>query len=453
MSHCWAVDWSDGTPLLPELFLAADRYVARQVDEAETWSRPFAWGVRRLSLQVQQDEAILSECQARFRDGTKASIPGDAAAGELRVDLGRILQTPGAQATIYLAIASDPQARFESRIEEFPGAAGAEPVEIAVRRPRLALLAVAGDQGPTGYVSLPLARVGRAGRPGAEPEVQVDFVPPLLAFDAWTPLHEQLRRLAALVHARARRLAGQVANRPLMVDPRLPEDLPRILKLQALNAVDAQLRALATTPRLPPWDVFLCLARAAGELALFTPARHIVEVPEYRHDAPGAGFAELMRLIELALGEDEAPPYEAYPFRRAQAGHLEVEYRPTWRQERRPILLGVSTDLPPQVCEELLQRLDIAIASREKVHDLFIYKLRGLDIRRAPSPPPGAPASGVVFFEFTADARILRDVEESRSLAIMVNPELSRFLDDQVVVAGSPPHDLRFGLYVFTASR
>jgi type VI secretion system protein ImpJ len=449
----WAVHWAEGTPLLPELFLAADRYVARQVDEAEDWSRPFAWGIRRLALQVGHDEAVLLECQARFKDGTKASIPEDAAAGELRADLGRILRTPGARATLYLAIPSDPSARFEPRMQEFQGDDGAQPVDIALRRPRFELLAVADDQGPPGYVSLPLARVGRAGRPGAEAEILPGFVPPLLTIDAWGPLAERLRQLAALVHARARRLAGQVAGRPLVIDPRLPEDIPRLLKLQALNAVDAYLRALAATPRLAPWNVYLGLARAAGQVALFTPDRHVAEVPEYRHDAPGEGFAELVRLIELALGEDEAPPFEAHPFRHETAGHLAVEFRPSWRHECRPILLGVSTDLAPNDCEHLLQSLDIAIASRERVHELFIHKLRGLDIRRAPSPPPGAPASGTVFFEFVADDRIFRDIAASQSMAIMVNPDIARFLDEQVVAAGSPPHDLRFGLYVFTASR
>jgi type VI secretion system protein ImpJ len=450
----WPVHWADGTPLLPELFLAADRYTSRQVHEAEEWARPFAWGLRRLTLQIDHDEASLLECEARFKDGTKAVVPEDAGRGELRCDLSRVLQAPGATATLYLATPAEAASRHEVRLQEFGDDRGGPTVDIEVRRPRLELLAVPGETEPPGFVALPLARVGRGSRPGAGAEVLADYVPPLLTLDAWPRLLERLRQLGGLVHARARRLAGQLANRPLAMDSRLPDDALRMLKLQSFNPVDAYLGAVTALPDQTPWDVYLGLAQAAGTVALFAPDRHVPQVPAYRHEAIGEVFRQIIALIEAALGEEEAPPYDIHPFHATADERLDAEFQPSWRRERRRVLLGVATDLAPAACRQLLLSLDIATSSPQKVQDLFFRKNRGLEFQFPSVPPAGMPTSaGVVFFEFVENDRILRDIETAGALSIKVNPDLVSFRDDGIVVSSPSPSELRFALYVFASSR
>lgn len=452
----WAVNWSEGMPLAPQHFQAADRYTARRLEEAEDWARPFGWGLRRLTLNVGRDEAVLMECEARFKDGSRVAVPEDYAAGELRVDLGEALRAPGTSATIFLALPADGPSRHEPTPCPFEDEAGGDPIDVELRRPKAELLVLTGDARPAGYQSLPLARIGRSARPGAEPEIIGAYVPPLLALDAWKPLAERIRELSSHLHARVRQLAGQLAHRRIDLDPKVPGDPIRILKLHAFNAADAHLRALAAMPRLAPWDVFLELCRTAGEVALFAPDRHVAKIPAYSHDDPGPGFAEVIRLIELALGEEEAPPFDVHPFKRRDGDRLVVDIESAWRRERRPVLLGVTTDLESAACEGLLRSLDISIASAREVDELNLRKIPGLEIRRPDDPPPGLPVgSGVAFFELADDDRFRRDIDVTRTMAIKVNPTLARFRDERHITAGlgGSDHELGFALYVFQPPR
>ena len=454
----WAVNWFEGMPLTPQHFQAADRYLHRQVDEAEDWVRPFSWGIRTLDLRVGHEEAVLVACEARFKDGAKLVVPGDFDEGELRLELGKILSVPNSRASLYLAMPIELKRR--SILEMHPCEDDAaeddergEPVDVEFRRPQVELIAVPGDAAPAGYQILPLATVARSVRPGAAPEVLADVIPPLLAVDAWRPLIERLRGLSGLLHARARLLAKQLADRRLALDSGVPDELTRILKLQALNATDAHLRALTSVPRMAPWDVFLELCRIAGHVAIFAPDRLLDTLPEYRHEALGDSFGEVIRLIEVALAEEEAPPFDVEPFVKRDGQCLEVKLQALWVREGRPILLGVESDLDAYDCEQLLRSLDITIASRREVEGLHRRKLHGLDIRRAAAAPPGTPTAGrAVFFEFVEDARVWGDIAASQSMAIAVNHARIRFQDVRVVSAAATDgaeHDLTFALYVF----
>src|SRR3954465_532700 len=74
------VHWYDGMFVGPHHFQYAERQSRLALKESEDWFHPFDWGI--LSLEVDEKalvrfQVVVTECQARFRDGTRLSIPDD----------------------------------------------------------------------------------------------------------------------------------------------------------------------------------------------------------------------------------------------------------------------------------------------------------------------------------------------------------------------------------------
>ena len=75
------VHWSEGMFLRPQHFQAADRYSRQALADSEDWYHPFNWGIRRVELDrdaIGNYSVVVRSCEARFKDGTKLSIPDDS---------------------------------------------------------------------------------------------------------------------------------------------------------------------------------------------------------------------------------------------------------------------------------------------------------------------------------------------------------------------------------------
>ena len=271
----WAVNWCEGMALTPQHLQAADRHVMRRAGEAADWFHPFGYGLRRLELTVRNDEVVLSECEARFKDGSTLAIPEDLERDRLRVALGPAFKGADSAVTVYLAV---PDSGADRSTEEWQNCEDDNgeslPVEVPFRLPRAELKVVdATLPPPAGFHLLPLARLTRGTGPGAPAVIARDFVPPLLVIDAWPPLTQRIGNLASQIHSHVDRLAEFMVGRPLAINPKVPNDTTRILKLLAYSAIDAHLRSVCATPRLHPWYVFLELCRIAGQVAPFRAER------------------------------------------------------------------------------------------------------------------------------------------------------------------------------------
>ena len=142
---------------------------------------------------------VLRSCEARFKDGTRLSVPADVTVDP--VEIKAALAETGA-VTAYLAVPVLHAGR--ANVEESPTAGGPrywiDTVElddentgggeqpVQVRRLRSRLLLSGQDQ--TGYEVLPLARVERSAQAEAPPRLDVWYVPPLAG-------HQRLARTLA----------------------------------------------------------------------------------------------------------------------------------------------------------------------------------------------------------------------------------------------------------------
>ena len=184
----------------------------RRVAGSEDWYPPVQLGAPLGRARPRRDRQLLgrrcASCEARFKDGTKLSIPADGTVDP--VELKDALAGSGA-VTVYLAVpalqagpgqrrgdARRPTARATGsrRSRSSDENTGGDEQPIQVRRIRCRLLL--SNQDHTGYEVLPLARVERSAQLEAPPQLDVDYVPPLLV---------------------ARRLAAALAGRPVALPP------------------------------------------------------------------------------------------------------------------------------------------------------------------------------------------------------------------------------------------
>jgi type VI secretion system protein ImpJ len=458
----WAVNWCEGMALSPQHMQAADRHVLRRVGESSDWFHPFSHGLRRLELTVRHDEVALSECEARFKDGTTLMIPEDLERDSLRAALGPAFQGPDSVVTVYLAFPDSGQDRIAERwqtCDDESDVAGGLEVDVAFRLPKAELKLAEGEQPPVGYQALPLARLRRGSSPGSPPTIVNEYIPPLLVVDAWPTLTRRITDLASQVHSHVGRLAEFLVGRPLAINPKVPNDTTRVLKLMALSAVDAHLRAVCATPRLHPWYVFLELCRVAGQVAPFRAERLLAAVPEYRHEDLGGCFDAIIREIEKGLIDDEPPPYDVFAFKRRSnvvRAPLEVNLQSIWLREQRPIYLAVKSRLEAEDCLRLLRAEDLTIADRPRVERLHQAKRFGLDLKLPENLAPGLQAvPDLHFFEFQDIDEVWADAFAAGTLAIQVNPRHFEPRGDEEIVAtvGGERFEFRFLLYVFHHAR
>lgn len=135
--------------------------------------------------------------QAVFRDGTPIEVPADGLLPTLEL---KGLFEPGQPLMVYLAIpalnlgksnaaeVADPNSRYRLDTQELEDEnTGVNPQPIGVRLHNLRLLV--GDQDQTGFATLPLVRLVKSALANAPPEVDVSYIPPVLACDTWPALH------------------------------------------------------------------------------------------------------------------------------------------------------------------------------------------------------------------------------------------------------------------------
>src|SRR5262249_56108442 len=110
---------------------------------------------------------------------------------------------------------------------------GSNDESIQFRRIRARLLLSNQDQ--TGYEVLPLARIERSAQLEAPPQLDLDYVPPLLVLDAWPPLWQAVQSLYHQIGAKVDQLATQVIDRSISFDSQVPGDPEPPLNLSALT--------------------------------------------------------------------------------------------------------------------------------------------------------------------------------------------------------------------------
>ena len=281
------VHWYEGMFLRPQHFQAADRHAREALSGLGGLVSTRSTGGSARSSSTATRSATTRSSSGRARRGSRTGPSSRSPTTPRSTRSSSKARWPGSGAvTVYLAVPALQPGR--ANVEETPDGrrpallgrrparssdenTGGEEQPIQVRRIRCRLLL--SNQDHTGYEVLPLARIERSAQAEAPPQLDVDYVPPLLALDAWPPLWQAVQSLYHQIGAKVDQLAAQIVDRGISFDSQVPGDAERLLKLSVLNGALSALRGDRLRPRADP------AGRLPRALPAGRPARHLHRGP------------------------------------------------------------------------------------------------------------------------------------------------------------------------------
>jgi type VI secretion system protein ImpJ len=440
--------------LLPHHTQAAERFGLQYLYRSHKWDLHYNWGLRTLDFDreaLSNYRFVVRSLTARLRDGTLIAMPEDGSLEAL--DLKPAFERANA-VTVLLALPQLQTAKPNVPPDGIPetGADGAarpaaeaaadtrflidrqdledentgdNPQTVHVRLLNLKLLLGAGDH--AGYEVLPIARIMKQGTAEALPELDLTYIPPVLACDAWPPLSAGIMeavydRLGKKINS----LAQQVINRNISFDSRQRGATMRLAQLDVINEAYALLNVVAFAAGVHPLVAYLELCRVVGQLAIFGEARRTPELPRYDHDDLGGCFYRVRQYFDQLLNEMPVDSYEERPFI-GQDLRMQVQLEPKWLETKWQMFVGVQSPLSAEECVRLLTRsenLDMKIGSVLRVDEIYSRGERGLRFSHAPQPPQSLPTEpGLLYFQVNrgAQEQEWQNVQKSHTLAIRLN--------------------------------
>ena len=428
--------------LRPHHFQAADRYAQHLTQRHEQWGMHYGWGLRELAIEpdaLANHRFVVRTLRARLPDGSAVAVPEDGLLPAL--DLKTALEA-GPSVTVFLALpvvnlgkanvpaeGSDEAPRYLLQTQELEDEnTGVNPQKIQVRALNLRLLT--SQQDHAGFEVLPIARLEKSPGPEGGPELDLSYIPPVLACDAWKPLQaDVLQSVCDRIGKKIDALADQVQARGVTFDSNVQGDPQLFAQLRTLNEAYPGLRTLAFAHGVHPLDAYVRLCDLLGKLAIYDDARRPPELPLYDHDDLGGCFYAAKRHIDALLSRAIEPEYQERAFLGAGL-RMQVSLEPAWMEAGTQLFVGVRSSASPEECVRLLTepgQLDVKVGSSDRVDAIYRMGQAGLRFSHAPSPPRVLPAfPDLTYFQVSRSAPVAewQNVQRSLTLALRLNEHL-----------------------------
>src|SRR5260370_17412497 len=123
-------------------------------------------------------------------------------------------------------------------------------------------------QDQTGYETLPVARIEKSPKAEATPQLDLTYIPSLLACDAWQPLAAGiLQAVYDRIGKKIELLATQVVSRGITFDSHAQGDPQIFAQLRELNEAYALLGVMIFAQGIHPLPPYLQLSRLVARLS------------------------------------------------------------------------------------------------------------------------------------------------------------------------------------------
>jgi type VI secretion system protein ImpJ len=465
--------------LRPHHFQAAEQHWLHLADTAGKWDHHFNWGLHAIDIDrdaLANNSLVIRSLQGRTRHGTLVSVPADGDVADTPLQAA-LLRDRAVNVFICLPKRQDERPNVTAdgspgdvryrldRVELEDENRTANRQVIDVRRFNLRLVLDPQDSPSSlaGYEYLRVARIEKSDRVNAVPQLDVKYIPPVLSCDVWPVLAEDI--LQSIYHRIGKKiemLVTLVKARRIGFDSQAQGEAKLFHQLRMLNEAYALLGILAFVRGVHPLSAYLELCRLVGQLAILGPERRPPLLPAYDHDDLGGCFHRVKVYLDELLEAVEVPKYEAEPFIVVET-QLHSSIQPKWLEEGWALLIGVVSSLPPAACAGLLQggRLDMKVASVDRVEEIYRRGEPGLLFRHVSQPPTVLPAGPeLVYFEIqrTPDTEpIWLEVLRSGKLAVQLNKThmTGNKNGEQVlkIAIGGATHRMEFTLYAVPPER
>jgi type VI secretion system protein ImpJ len=493
------VQWSEGMFLRPQHFQAAERYWSELIQTSEKWDHHYNYGLRVVEIS---DEAIgnyqvdVASCQARFKDGTLVDLGlgqepdrvdlleavrqlGPASAGlkeaferesvvrvflaipTLKLGRANVLRGNGVSGSDadYLDDEDEegqviPRRFIETKldIQDEVSGGGDQMIDFRALNVRVLL----STQNLAGYEVLPIAQIKRATEQEAAPVLDKDYIPPVVAVDAWPVLQrDYVRAIFDMIGEKITVLADQVTSRGITLATQEPGDLERLLMLTTLNEAYGSLRVLVFAKGVHPLVMYTELCRIVGSLSIFSKERTPGEIPAYDHDDLARIFKWVKKRISELIYAVREYAYEQRFFVGTGRG-MQVTLEPKWLHPSWEWFVGVHRgNLTEIECRELLNpgQLDWKLGSTRQVDLMFQHGVPGLRLNPLPRAPTALPGGDWVYYHVSREGAAWQDVQSSQTLAMRLRDELVQNRDslqgsrDLVVLSRGKQATLQFALF------
>jgi len=424
------VHWEEGRFLRPHYFQAAQKETTYETHLSDRWNQHYNWGLRSIDLDLvalANHRFVVRSIQARFPDGTmveESSLPV--------LDLNQIMEKPKTL-MIFLAVpmakngknVGEEGSRYalvrESRTDENDGK---NPQELLFRRLNLRLLWSAPERRDhPDFMTLPIACIKKSDRMEAVPEIDTEYIPPVIANDAWKPLaHGMLESIYDFLGKKRHNIEKRVKDHRLSFDSQALGDPKIFAKLRLLNEAYTFWGIYAFAQGIHPLQAYLELCRLAGQLAIFREDYTVpTHLPKYDHDNLFKCYEAVKRFITLALEEEDLPA--EVPFigiqKRLQVD-LEEEWLLGWQ-----MFVRVRSNLSSEDCVTLLKGgLNMKIGSSETVDTIYDRRFPGLTFTHQDNPPqrlPKKPEFTYFQVDTAANKEEWNNVKKFKKLAVRFN--------------------------------
>jgi len=455
-----SINWHEGLFLRPQHFQAADRHWEELQSTSERWDHPCNFGI--LNIEFSNDSIANYKFQvhrlsARLRDGTLIEIGADRVLDRVELKesmLGAKDAVVGLDAAfeknavvrVLLAVprlnlgrqnlnregSTEVSRHLEAVATIQDENDGGNDQEVSFRE--LNVKFMLSTQDLSGYETIPIAQIRRSGEGEVAPQLDTEYIPPIISIDAWPWLARDIvRGCFDLISRKVDVLGQQIVNRGVGLDSQQPGDLERILMLSQLNQARTVLGVLASAPGVHPLVAYTEMCRVVGQLSLFSPSRQATDLPAYDHDNLGPIFRHVLTRITELIYTVRDYEFEQRWFVGVGLG-MQVSLDPKWFNSDWEWYIGVNKgDLARQECLDLLSpgQLDWKFGSSRQVEVLFKQRSEGLSLAVVDRPIRALPARPEwIYYEVPRnDKPAWRDVQETQTLGLRLRDSLITNLD------------------------
>jgi type VI secretion system protein ImpJ len=424
--HNNKVLWSEGLFLRPQHFQQQERYVEHLLDHRIQSISPYGFGFAEVQVDLEMlkhGKLAISSASGVMPDGTPISIPVDA-------NIPESLEIPPdcKNAVVGLALpfrrAGMPEMSYNSPKElpmryhgveckarnslvEHEGIAELKVGRLGFRIQLLSEVTPA-------YGAIGFAKIAER-RPDGQVLLDNEYIPPCMDSHASPILNNYLREICGLLKHRAQVLASRVSQ----PGSKGVSDVSDFMLLQVCNRYDPLISHLSSVAPLHPELLYRYLLELAGELATFgRKERCSIEFKPYQHDDLASAFrpvvAEIRRTLTAVMEQTALP----LPLVDRGRGVYVGEIRDAGLIQDSTFVLAAYADIPAEQLRNSIP-LQIKIGSVEKIRDLVMSHLPGIEVQPLPVAPRQIPYhAGYTYFVLDRNSEHWKDIKVSRVLAM-----------------------------------
>ncbi|MEM5338514.1 type VI secretion system baseplate subunit TssK [Paraburkholderia azotifigens] len=429
MSYSAKVLWGEGLFLRPQHFQRQDAYHEARLFESIQAIQPYNWGVRSVRFDrdaLGSNVLRVSELSLVFPDGALYAAPQ---ADDLPPPVALDTLPDGInEFTFYLALhpvretGQNYATEADGFVSRYVSKQGVVPdhftdaAEADITFLKTSVKLIAHSEPRDQLLSVPLVRVRRTATSGFE--LDESFVPPCLAIDASPLLHQRLRQLIDALQAKVNALYGFHREPTKNIIEFRSGDIASFWLLHTASAAFAALAHLYQHSALHPERLFQELLRLAGQLMTFSKGYALADLPAYRHDDPGPGFARLDSMLRDLLETVISTRYFAIALEEVRPSFHAGRLDSGKIDDKTQFFLAVSADMPAvELVEAVPARFKVG--APDDVDKLVLSAMPGVRLAYTPQVPPAIPVRpGACYFSLEARGALYERMLQARSTMI-----------------------------------